>query len=154
MKFKKIIIILIVIIGLGFILSSFLNKNSDLKVVNQPVPTTAPVAETPNIPLPAPEPGVDASQSSWTFERYQTLMTESGRNPGINTNIFAEIQKRKVQAVEIVKNYLTAQLGSADPEVVRAFGEVPREYFSYQYQNNRSFADVSYENKASKVKPW
>ena len=51
-------------------------------------------------------------------------------------------------------DYLKEKFGTADPEVLRAFSEVPREYFQYQYQNNRSFAETTYENKISKIKPW
>jgi protein-L-isoaspartate(D-aspartate) O-methyltransferase len=81
-------------------------------------------------------------------------MQESGRKPGIDASTFLEIQKRKLTANQIVANYLTQRLGNADPEVLRAFNEVPREYFQYQYQNDKSFADVAYENKVEKVKPW
>ncbi len=97
---------------------------------------------------------VDASAPDWTFERYQSLMTESGREPGINEKIFSEIQNRKLEAAQIVDTYLKQRLGSADPDVERAFNEVPREYFQYQYQTNHSFADVTYENRVEKVKPW
>ncbi len=97
---------------------------------------------------------VDASKPEWTFERYQTAMKESGRKPGINEQTFAELQVRKKEAFKIVETYLKERLGKVDPAVLRAFDELPREYFHYHYQNNRSFADVAYEDTREKVKPW
>lgn len=65
-----------------------------------------------------------------------------------------KFKNEKETANQIVADYLSAHLGSADPEVLRAFNEVPREYFQYQYQDNYSFANVAYEDKPEKVKPW
>jgi len=98
--------------------------------------------------------GIDASKPNWNFETYQALMTESGRKLGIDANAFSEVQKRKKVANQIVDDYLTERLGNTDPEVLRAFNEVPREYFQYQYQDNRSLASTVYEDKREKVKPW
>jgi protein-L-isoaspartate(D-aspartate) O-methyltransferase len=81
-------------------------------------------------------------------------MVESGREPGINADTFLKIQDRKKTANQIVDHYLKEYLGTADAAVELAFNQVPREYFQYHYQDNRSFADVTYEDKEAKVKPW
>jgi protein-L-isoaspartate(D-aspartate) O-methyltransferase len=159
MKHKKLFIFFVTAICLAFIYLFFVSGKSIPDVVGQNKDTnnSALVTVPDNINLNTPEnkiAGVDASQPTWTFERYQALMTESGRNPGIDANIFAQIQKRKKTAYQIVSDYLTERLGSASPDVLRAFNEVPREYFTYQYQNDKSFANNAYEDKREKVKPW
>ncbi len=106
------------------------------------------------IVAPYTQAAVDASKPEWTFERYQAAMTESGRKPGIDKKTFDEAQLRKQEARKIVEAYLKERLGKADPAVLRAFDELPREYFHYHYQDNRSFASVAYENEREKVKPW
>ncbi len=158
MKHKKLIIFLGICILLVVLFWVFSKSKPEVTYqqqnINQPAPTIIPAKENPQIPASANPSGIDASLSSWNFETYQTLMTESGRKPGIDASTFLEIQKRKITANQIVADYLTEQSGSADPEVLRAFNEVPREYFQYQYQTDHSFADVAYENKVEKVKPW
>ncbi len=161
MKYLKLLILAGVVIALIFVASFFLSKKPSSTVVdqgqtaNQSIPaTTVPADTTSSTPVGTVTEAVDSSQPTWTFERFQALMTKSGRSSSINTDTFDQIQKRKKTANQIVAKYLTDRLGSADPEVLRAFNEVPREYFTYNYQTNHSFADVAYEDKVEKVKPW
>ncbi len=97
---------------------------------------------------------VDAGQPDWTFERYQAAMQEGGRKPGINEKTFKEIQERRKEALKIIEEYLNERLRKADPAVLRAFSELPREYYHYNYQENQSSAAVAYEDKREKVKTW
>lgn len=98
-----------------------------------------------------PTKPVDASQPDWTFEKYSAVMKASGRKVGINEKTFSELQERKKLALKSIETYLKERLRSADPAVLKAFEQVPREYYHYHYKDNRSFADVTYEEKA---KPW
>jgi protein-L-isoaspartate(D-aspartate) O-methyltransferase len=156
MKYVKIFILLVLIAGLGYLVFILLNNTS--KATNQTInvesPSTASVNETPKSEDDIAIKAVDASKSDWTFEKYQAVMQESDRKPGIDADTFLEIQKRKLVASQIVDTYLTERLGNTDPAVLRAFNEVPREYFQYHYQNDSSFASVAYETPAEKVKPW
>ncbi|MDE2030938.1 MAG: protein-L-isoaspartate O-methyltransferase [Patescibacteria group bacterium] len=160
MKYKKskVLALLIIVVFLIIVLIAYKSKSKVNNQKNTADNTSAVSANTtsstPGSQVEGSSVAVDASSPSWTFDRYQSLMTESGRNPGIDQNIFDEIQKRKSIANDIVDTYLKQKFGTADPAVEKAFNEVPREYFQYQYQENRSFADVTYENPASKVKPW
>jgi protein-L-isoaspartate(D-aspartate) O-methyltransferase len=95
---------------------------------------------------------VDASKTDWTYERYQQLMQESGRKPGIDEATFNELRERRKDAIRITEKYLTERLGKADPAVLRAFEQLPREYYHYNYQYNNSTADVAYE--LENIKPW
>ena len=98
-----------------------------------------------------PTKPVDASQPDWTFAKFSAAMKASGRKVGINEKTFNELQERKREARQSIETYLKERLRSADPAVLKAFEQVPREYYHYHYKDNRSFADVTYEEKA---KPW
>ena len=50
-----------------------------------------------------------------------------------------------------IESYLTQRFGAADPAVMRAFAEVPREYYHYLYSDRRSQGGVAYEDDP---KPW
>jgi protein-L-isoaspartate(D-aspartate) O-methyltransferase len=95
---------------------------------------------------------VDASKPEWTYDRYQAVMKESGRKPGISQKTFSEIQERRKEALKITENYLKERLGKADPAVLRAFDQLPREYYHYNYQTDSSIAGVTYE--LENIKPW
>ncbi|HKQ31332.1 MAG TPA: hypothetical protein VJS66_08610, partial [Burkholderiales bacterium] len=87
---------------------------------------------------------VDAGKPDWNYERYQAVMKESGRKPGISQKTFTEIQERRIEALKITEAYLKERLGKADPTVLRAFAEIPREYYHYNYQTDSSIAGVTY----------
>jgi protein-L-isoaspartate(D-aspartate) O-methyltransferase len=78
-------------------------------------------------------------------------MRESGRPVDITDGQFAAIQARRPAALKHIETYLTQRLGSADPAVMKAFGEVPREYYHYFYPDHRSQGGVAYEEDP---KPW
>ena len=78
-------------------------------------------------------------------------MRDSGRPVDITDGQFAAIQARRPAALKHIETYLTQRLGSADPAVMKAFGEVPREYYHYQYAERRSQGGVAYEEDP---KPW
>lgn len=88
---------------------------------------------------------------SWTYDRYVAVMKESGRNTKLTEKDFAAIQDRKQAALKTIEEYLNQRFGKVDPQVLKAFAELPREYFHYNYQEKRSTAEVAYEEKA---KPW
>lgn len=78
-------------------------------------------------------------------------MRDSGRPVDITDAQFAAIQARRPAALKHIETYLTQRLGSADPAVMKAFGEVPREYYHYFYPEHRSQGGVAYEEDP---KPW
>ncbi len=69
----------------------------------------------------------------------------------MSEDAFNAIQKRKEKALKTIETYLAGKFGEADPAVLKAFEEVPREYFHYNYQGNFSTASSAYEADA---KPW
>jgi protein-L-isoaspartate(D-aspartate) O-methyltransferase len=89
--------------------------------------------------------------SGWTREAYERAMREGGRPVSLTDQEFNAIQARRVAAVKHVEAYLKERFGQADPAVVQAFGEVPREYFHYYYPEHRSMGGDAYEDTP---KPW
>ncbi|OIO03211.1 MAG: hypothetical protein AUJ49_04730 [Desulfovibrionaceae bacterium CG1_02_65_16] len=50
-----------------------------------------------------------------------------------------------------IESYLKRRFGKADSNVLRAFRELPREYYHYDYQRRKPFASNCYEPEP---KPW
>lgn len=110
--------------------------------------TAVPAAEAPAKPgsINAGDP------ASWNYQTFVRVYQESGRRQNISEQTFKEIQERRPQALAIIEKYLKERLGKVDPLVMKAFGEVPREYYHHHYADNRSFANVAYE--IENIKPW
>lgn len=108
----------------------------------------APAAPSEPAPVAAPQ---TAPAPEWTYARYNELVEKTGRSMKMSEDSFNAVQKRKGKAIKAIETYLTGKLGKADPEVLRAFGEIPREYFHYNYEGKYSSASGAYETEA---KPW
>jgi protein-L-isoaspartate(D-aspartate) O-methyltransferase len=70
---------------------------------------------------------------TWDYIAYQRVMEQSGRTTDLGARTFEQIQARKPAYLQIIKDYLQRLTGYVDPAVLRAFMEVPREYFTYNY---------------------
>ena len=93
----------------------------------------------------------NAAPGTWTRDKFVEVMRKSGRPTDLTEDQFAAIQTRKPGALRRIDQYLTSHLGSADPAIIRAFAEVPREYYHYLYPEHRSQSGVAYEDDP---KPW
>ncbi len=91
------------------------------------------------------------AQSAWTREAYLEAMRAGNRPTEMSQATFNAIQARKPAALRRIESYLRERFREADPEVLRAFAEVPREYFHYLHDSRRSTAGDAYEAEA---KPW
>jgi protein-L-isoaspartate(D-aspartate) O-methyltransferase len=78
-------------------------------------------------------------------------MRRSGRPVDMTDAQFDAIQARKPAALARIEQYLKERLGSANPAVMAAFREVPREYYHYQYADHRALPGEAYE---ADPKPW
>lgn len=96
-------------------------------------------------------PAIKAQTPAWNRAAYIEAMAASGRPIEISEDAFAAIQARRQPALARIESYLKSRFGEADPAVVRAFGEVPREYFHYNYEARQNGAANAYETEA---KPW
>lgn len=95
--------------------------------------------------------GGKEAKAVWDYAAFKKAFTESGRETNLTEREFNDVQERRKAALKTIETYLTSKFGSADPAVVKAFSEVPREYFHYHYANKKEFTSVAYEDKA---KPW
>ena len=92
-----------------------------------------------------------ASAQEWNHATYTSAMKESGRANELSERDFKLLQERRAKAIPRIESYLKERFGAADPLVMKAFREVPREYFHYHYAEKRSTARDAYEDNA---KPW
>ena len=99
----------------------------------------------PALPLTALAAG------SWTREAFLDAMAKSERPVSMSEAQFKAIQARKPAALKRIESYLKERLGSADPAVMKAFGEVPREYYHYMYDGKIPTPSEAYEDNP---KPW
>lgn len=102
-------------------------------------------------PSAAPAGKSSAARAPWTREAYERAMAASGRPATITDAQFQAIQDRKPAALRRISDYLTQRLGSADPRVIAAFEEVPREYYHYVYSERVA---VPYQAYEANPKPW
>jgi protein-L-isoaspartate(D-aspartate) O-methyltransferase len=110
------------------------------------------IAATASLPLArAAHAAPNAAPGGWTREAYVQAMRASGRPVDQSQAQFDAIQARKPAAMELIRNYLKSHLGAADPEVMRAFETVPRDYFHYIYSERRATPGDAYE---AEPKPW
>lgn len=89
--------------------------------------------------------------SGWTREAYLNAMAQSGRSVSLGQASFDAIQARRPAALKLIASYLKEHLGSADPAVMDAFAQVPREYYHYNYEDHAATPSEAYE---SNPKPW
>ncbi len=101
--------------------------------------------------LATPFAAARAAPAAWTRDAYAEAMRKSGRPVDISEAQFQAIQARKPGAMRRIESYLKERLGSADPAVLKAFQDVPREYYHYLYPEHRSQGGVAYEDDP---KPW
>ncbi|MBM4198042.1 MAG: protein-L-isoaspartate O-methyltransferase [Gammaproteobacteria bacterium] len=106
------------------------------------LPVVATCAPALAAPPPAP---------AWSHAAYLEAMRASGRETKLSEASFRAIQARRTKALATIQSFLRGRFGSADPEVMRAFAEVPREYFHYDYAGKRATPGEAYEENA---KPW
>jgi protein-L-isoaspartate(D-aspartate) O-methyltransferase len=87
----------------------------------------------------------------WNHAAFVEAMRASGRPVKITPAQFQAIQARKPVAINRIRNYLTQRFGAADPRVVSAFEQVPREYYHYNYAERSPQPQNAYEEGP---KPW
>ena len=107
------------------------------------------LAAAPAAALLAASPSRAASP--WTREAFHEAMAKSGRPVSLTDAQFNAIQSRRPAALKRIESYLKERLGSADPAVMKAFGEVPREYYHYMYDGKHATPGDAYEETP---KPW
>lgn len=88
---------------------------------------------------------------AWSYADFSAAMQASERPFQLSEATFAAVQARRQPAVAAIEAYLKSRFGEADPRTVKAFADVPRDYFHYNYAGKFTFANETYEANA---KPW
>ena len=87
----------------------------------------------------------------WTYEQYVVAMRASERRAAMSKTTFDGVMRRREQALRIVETYLRGKFQEADAHTLRAYAEVPREYYHYNYAGPFDFGHAAYEGNAH---PW
>jgi protein-L-isoaspartate(D-aspartate) O-methyltransferase len=86
--------------------------------------------------------------SGWNFTAFNDAMKKTGRNNSISEKSFNTIQSERERAVKAVEEYLNSKFGKADPAILKAFAELPREYYTYSYISKKNFPEQAYKMPA------
>jgi protein-L-isoaspartate(D-aspartate) O-methyltransferase len=116
--------------------------------------TTVPFVLLAILALSAPGTApLGAQQRAWEFPVYENAMRGSGREIGaIDENSFVTAQGRTQKYLAEIRAMLVRSFSSADPAVMKAFEEVPREYYMYNYEAGRNMGQSAYEVPAQEWK--
>src|SRR6185295_10934042 len=87
----------------------------------------------------------------WDHQAFLSAYKANGRNTEQSEGEFKEVQEKKKKAQDYIRKYMKDRIGEVDPDILKAFSEVPREYFQYQYQKTDLIANKTYEIPAH---PW
>jgi len=94
---------------------------------------------------------VDPGVRSWNRETINQAFIASDRKVHLSEESYAAIQERRAATLKRIDAYLTERFGKTDPAVIKAFEEVPREYYHYNYEGKYGFTGKAYDEEA---KPW
>ncbi|TWS96833.1 protein-L-isoaspartate O-methyltransferase [Reyranella sp. CPCC 100927] len=94
---------------------------------------------------PTPQAG------GWGYDSYLAAMKACDRPTTLTREQFDVVRGRRKGALATIESVLKAHFTEADPNVLRAFNEVPREFYHYDFAARSAFATVAYEEKS---KPW
>ena len=81
----------------------------------------------------------------WTYKKFIKDFKKSGRETRLTSAEFDRLQERKQDMLKDIRRYLTRKFGWANPRVVKAFEDLPREYYHYDYQGRSDFCATAYE---------
>jgi protein-L-isoaspartate(D-aspartate) O-methyltransferase len=86
-----------------------------------------------------------AKSTDWTYKKYLKAFKKSGRVTRLTAQDFARVQERKPAMMKDIRRYLWRKFGGGDPRILKAFQDIPREYFHFDYQGGCDFSKNAYE---------
>lgn len=102
-------------------------------------------ADPSSVPSPTPSPII------WNFKAYLSAFKASGRSTKLTRKKFDHVAEKRLAAMDNLKGYMMDRAGEMDPDILKAFSEVPRDYFHYDYQKKMAFSASAYDWPA---RPW
>ncbi len=89
------------------------------------------------------------AQQTWDYAAYSAAMEKSGRHTGaLDEGSFQAVQQHKQRYLGDIRAMFVRDFGVADPAVMQAFKDVPREYYMYDYEAERNLGQSAYESPA------
>jgi protein-L-isoaspartate(D-aspartate) O-methyltransferase len=107
-------------------------------------PAFSKLSPTP-FPSPTPTPLV------WNYQNYLKTFKLSDRQTILTEEKFKHVDEKRLAALDNVKSYMVNQAGEMNEDVLKAFAEVPRDYFHYNYEKKMAFSASAYDWPAH---PW
>jgi protein-L-isoaspartate(D-aspartate) O-methyltransferase len=82
--------------------------------------------------------------AGWSFQSYSSMMKNTGRPVVLNEKSFDGVQKARDKAGKEMESYLVSKFGKADPAILKAFSELPRECYTYNYESKVNHPEFAY----------
>ena len=101
------------------------------------------------LPVSLASAATDAGAPAWNYEAFKSAIEAGGRSQNISDKTFKRLQENRLKSLKIIEKYLTRRFGKADPLVMKAFAEVPREYYHFNYQSKNRLRPVPTNLKTS-----
>ncbi len=111
----------------------------------QETPTDKPAQAPAGKSADKPAPGNGKGDQGWNYKKFLTVFKKSGRTTQLTAKEFARLQDRKLAMLKDIHRYLVRKFGWADPRLMKAFEDLPREYFHYDYQDGVDLSKFAYE---------
>jgi protein-L-isoaspartate(D-aspartate) O-methyltransferase len=102
-------------------------------------------------PLPTPSPSPTPIPLVWNYQNYLKTFKASDRQTHLTEKKFNHMDEKRLAALDNVKSYMMDQAGEMNEDIFKAFAEVPREYFHYDYEKKMAFSASAYDWPAH---PW
>ncbi len=100
---------------------------------------------------PTPVPSPTSTPLVWNFKAYLSTFKAGGRRTQLTQKKFDHVVEKRLAAMDNLKGYMMDRAGEMNPDIFKAFCDVPREYFHYDYQKKMAFSASAYDWPA---RPW
>jgi len=84
-----------------------------------------------------------------TYNQLKENIKKTNRKMPVSLATYNVIQQKRIKALKETENYLKRMFGKVNPYVMKAFAEVPREFYHYNYQGKYSFINSAYNIPAT-----
>ncbi len=111
----------------------------------QETPTDKPTEAPADKSADKTTPNKGKSDQGWTYKKFLKVFKKSGRTTDLTAKEFARLQDRKLAMLKDIHRYLDRKFGWADPRLMKAFEDLPREYYHYDYQGGVDLSKFAYE---------
>ena len=116
-----------------------------LRLAAQETPTDKPSQAPADKSADKASPDKGKGDQGWTYKKFLKVFKKSGRTTDLTAKEFDRLQERKLAMLKDIHRYLDRKFGWADPRLMKAFEDLPREYYHYDYQDGTDLSKFAYE---------